>query len=153
MQVAVITYNCIGDGQYENGVTDAPGIRLFIAQNGHKSKWAADPDYGDYESRQETRKHMARAVANMVQLADMDHVFIYVGSSGGEEAIRISRDLPAHKVSYVMCGCNWGHKLSLIRDTGNVGARIIKCQCGGRYTLASIVKRLLAGTKPSAISS
>ena len=151
-QVAVITYNRIGDGQYGNGVTDAPGIRLFIAQNGHKSEWAADPDYGTRESRIKTRKHMAQRVANMVQLEEMDHVFIYVGTSGGEEAIRESRDLPAHKVTYVMCDCNWGHKLDLIRSIGNAGAKIIECSCGGQGKLASIVKRLLAGTKPSTIS-
>lgn len=151
-QVAIITYNRIGEGEYENGVTDGPGIRLFIAQNGHKSKWAADPDYGSRASRKETRVRMARHVTNMVNLEDMDHVFIYVGGSGGEETIRQSRDLPANKVTYVMCDCNWDNKNEMIKSIGNAGAKVIECSCGGQIVLAGIVKRLLAGTKPEKIS-
>ena len=152
LQVAIVTYNRVGEGEYGNGVTDGPGIRLFIAQNGHKSKWAAEPGLGTLDGRIATRERMARKVTGMVNLEEMDHAFIYVGGSGGEEAIKISRDLPAYKVTYIMCDCNWGHKCEMIRNIGNAGAKIIECHCGGQQALASIVKRLLAGTKSSTIS-
>lgn len=144
-KIAVVTYNRVGEGQYDNGIVEGQSVTLFIAQNGHKSKWAAHPD-GRSSEKEETRMHVARSVAKMVNLADMDHVYVYVGSNGGEAAISETRELPAEKVTYVMCSCNWGCKKNMIARFGHTGAQVIECECGGRETLAMIVKDLLKKT-------
>lgn len=141
-RVAIVTYNRIGEGQYDNGVITGDGVELFVAQNGHKSKWAVSRD-SSCEEKEETRVRMARRVISDLNLADMDHVYIYVGSNGGEEMIRQTRDLPAGKITYVMCDCSWSAKRRLINELGNAAADVIECECGGRDTLERIAKRVL----------
>ena len=141
-RIAIVTYNRIGEGQYENGVTRHNGTELFVAQNGHRSKWAVSPDSSESD-KEETRIRMAQRVARDLNLADMDHVYIYVGSHGGEEMIRQTRDLPAAKITYVMCDCGWSAKRRLINDLGNAAAETVECECGGRNTLAQIARRVI----------
>jgi hypothetical protein len=141
-KIAIVTYNRIGSGQYENGVITGKNVQVFIAQNGHRSKWAVHPD-SDNEQGAETRARMSRNVLRQVELADMDRVYVYVGSNGGEEMILQTRDLPAEKVTYVMCDCSWGHKKGLIKKFGHEESGIIECECGGQITLEDLLKDLL----------
>jgi len=139
-KVAVVTYNRIGEGQYNNGVLRRGNTELYIAQNGHKAKWAAMPEGGNHR---EKRINTIRDVVNRVELAEMDQVVLYVGAGGGEEAIKQTSELPAEKVTYVMCDCNGYRKRQMIRNVGNAEAGVIWCECGGRHTLERMVKELL----------
>lgn len=142
-KIAIITYNRIGDGQFDNGIIKKQHAWLHIAQNGHRSKWAADPDYGSGDGRNQTRSRTAAAVVAQFDLSVMNHTYVYVGASGGEEAIRQTRNLDPNKVTYVLCNCNYGTKKSMIRQHGNHGAAIMECECGGRKTLERVAQDLL----------
>lgn len=142
-KIAIVTYNRIGEGKYENGVLNARDKQIYIAQNGHLAKWAYNPNSGTREEAIDARQRAARSVASQIALDEMDKIFIYVGNSGGEEAIRQTRGLPANKVTYVMCDCNMGQKKSMIRHLGNEDAKIIYCECGGRETLQRILDGIL----------
>lgn len=139
-KVAIVTYNRIGEGQYDNGRISGKSVDLYVAQNGHKSKWAANPDCG---GKEEARSRTAKSVVRQVELTDMDHVYLYVGSDGGEEMIRATRELPAENITYVLCDCNWGHKRNMINSFGHGSSKVIECECGGRGTLAGIAAKLL----------
>lgn len=147
-KVALVTYNRIGDGQFANGVMRHNGSEIYIAQNGHRTEWAAEPNQGTTESRRETRKMMAQITARQVDLSHMDHTYIYVGTRGGEEAIKETRGLDSHKVTYVLCGCNYGAKMDLIKRIGNGGADMIPSECGGQQTLHLILGTLLGEDIP-----
>ncbi len=141
-KIAIVTYNRIGAGQYDNGVIERADKQIYIAQNGHKSKWAANPDSSE-SGKEQTRKNAATYAVKAFDLKDMDQVFLYVGSDGGEEAIRQTAQIPADNITYVMCGCNDSQKRSMISAHGNSKAKIQSCECGGRDTLEEILKRLL----------
>ncbi|KYK27240.1 hypothetical protein AYK26_04225 [Euryarchaeota archaeon SM23-78] len=140
-KIAIISYNVIGKGQYDNGVLKGKGVEIHISQNGHKSKWAASQ--GSWKEKEEARKVVAKDVVGMIPLEEMDHVYLYVGADGGEEAIKQAKDVPADKISYVLCGCNYGMKKGMIKEFGKAQAEIIKCECGGREKLEQILKQYL----------
>jgi hypothetical protein len=138
-RVAIVTYNRIGEGQYENGVMQRGGVDIYIAQNGHRTRWAADGS----NDKEATRRRVAGYVTKAFDLTDMSHVYLYVGSHGGEEAIRQTADIPATRITYVMCDCNLSTKQELIRSCGNAAAEVQMCECGGRDTLERILRQLL----------
>ncbi len=140
-KIAIVTYNRIGEGQYDNGLMERADKQIYIAQNGHKSKWAAGE--GDSSDKEARRKSAAGYVVKSLDLTDMDQVYLYVGKNGGEEAIRQTAQIPAEKITYVMCDCNWSEKTAMIGAHGNSGAKIQGCECGGRETLEQILKGLL----------
>ena len=140
-KIAIVTYNRIGEGQYENGLMERDDKQIYIAQNGHRSKWAADG--GSESEKFDRRQSVAGYVAKSLDLTDMDQIFLYVGSNGGEEAIRQTAQIPADKITYVMCDCNWSRKNNMIREHGNISAKIEGCECGGQKTLDRILKGLL----------
>ena len=72
----------------------------------------------------------------------MDHVYLYVGNSGGEDTIRQTKEISADKITYVMCDCNSGLKRRLIQEAGNANAELIYAECGGRETLQEILEKL-----------
>ena len=141
-KIAIVTYNRIGEGQYENGLMEREDKQIYIAQNGHRSKWAAGEGLSDAE-KERARKSVAGYVIKSLDLTDMDKIFLYVGSDGAEEAIRQTASIPAEKITYVMCDCNWGTKQRMISSQGNSKAKIEGCECGGRSTLERILKGLL----------
>jgi hypothetical protein len=142
-RIAIVTYNRVGDGEFKNGVIRRDGVELYLAQNGHRSEWAAEPGVGTNKQRAETRAQMAKQVIGNLNLADMDHSYVYVGANGGEEAILQTRELEHDKLTYVMCGCNISRKHDMIRDFGNNGASTIRCECGGQETLGQIARKIL----------
>lgn len=141
-KIAIVTYNRIGEGQYENGLMEREDKQIYIAQNGHRSKWTADSSNSSSE-KERARRSVAGYVVNSLELADMDQIYLYVGSNGGEEAIRQTSKIPAEKITYVMCDCNWSGKTAMISEYGNSKAKIQGCECGGRETLERILKQLL----------
>ena len=141
-KIAIVTYNRIGEGQYENGLMERGDKQIFIAQNGHRSKWAAESNSSSDE-KEARRRSVAGYVAKSVDLADMDQIYLYVGSSGGEEAIRQTAQIAAERITYVLCDCNWSKKTRMIQEHGNGNAKILGSECGGRDTLERILKQLL----------
>lgn len=142
-KIAIVTYNRIGQGKYDNGVLNAGNKQIYIAQNGHLAKWAVEPYSCPGSEAKEYRERAARNVAGQIDLSEMDKVFIYVGAAGGEEAIRQTRGLPAEKVVYVMCDCGSTQKRQMINHLGNQKAKVINCECGGRDTLQRILDGIL----------
>lgn len=143
-KIAIVTYNRIGEGQYENGLMQRENKQIYIAQNGHRSKWAAPGNSGlSDDEKAEIRARTAKYVAKDIELEDMDQIYLYVGNDGGEEAIRQTAKIPAEKITYVMCDCNWGRKQKMINSLGNTAAKIQGCECGGRSTLERILKELI----------
>jgi len=142
-RIAIVTYNRIGEGQYENGLMARGDKQIYIAQNGHRAKWTADADDDD-EVKEARRKSTAGYVLKSFDLKSMDQIYLYVGSDGGEEAIRQTAEIPAKKITYVMCNCNWSQKNRMIAERGNGAAKIESCECGGRETLERILKQLLS---------
>jgi hypothetical protein len=140
-KIAVVTYNRVGNGQYPNGRVSGRNTEVYLAQNGHRTKWAAQP-YSEADPRTR-RAAAAMDVIAQVDLEQMDHVYLYVGTGGGEKAIWETGNLPAKNVTYVMCDCNTWAKRDLIERVGNADAKVIWCECGGRHTLDRIVKGLL----------
>ena len=141
-KIAIVTYNRIGEGQYDNGLMQRSDKQIYLAQNGHKSKWTYSAD-DPSDQKAARRESMAGYVVGSVDLKDMDQIFLYVGSHGGEEAIRKTADIPAEKITYVMCNCNWSQKKAMISQHGNNAAKIQDCECGGQRTLEVILKGLL----------
>ena len=144
-KIAIVTYNRIGEGQYDNGLIEREDKQIFISQNGHKSKWAAansDNSPDDEEARRR-RVSVIGYVTKSIDLKDMDKIYLYVGNNGGEEAIRQTAEIPAEKITYVMCDCNWYAKHNMIVQKGNSNAEVMSCECGGRETLEKILKGLL----------
>jgi len=143
--VAIVTYNRIGRGQYENGLLEAKDCNIYIAQNGHRAKWAVDQDSAPTRSeRARIRSHAAKNALNQLDLQDMDHIYLYVGTHGAEDVIKETRDIPAEKISYVLCDCNYYRKKEMIESIGNKDAEVIDSECGGRETLERIVKKFAA---------
>ncbi len=143
-KIAIVTYNRIGQGKYENGVLNAGNKQIYIAQNGHLAKWAVEPNSCPREEAIESRERAARRAAEQIDLSEMDKIYIYVGAAGGaEEAIRQTRGLPAEKVTYVMCDCGFTRKREMIKHLGNQDAQVIDCECGGRETLQRILDDIL----------
>lgn len=141
-RIAIVTYNRIGEGQYENGLMERGDKQIYIAQNGHRSKWTACGNSSDDE-KERARRSVAGYVIKSLDLADMDQIFLYVGSHGGEEAIKQTAQICPSKITYVMCDCNWDTKQRMISEQGNSQAKIQSCECGGRETLERILKGLL----------
>ena len=141
-KIAFVTYNRIGEGQHNNGVFNINGREIYIAQSGHKSEWIADMNCS-FDRAEETRKWGAKSVTRRHDLGDMDHVFLYVGSDGGEEAIKQTRDISADKITYVLCRCNLDSKKQMINDFGNADAKIVESYCGGHDTMKSLLDKYL----------
>ena len=144
-RIAIVTYNRVGNGQYPNGVINGKNAEVYFAQNRHLSKWAADPNLSDGQ-RQNIRRYASINAADSLSLEDMDHIFLYVGDSGGEEAIGMTVEIPGQKMTYVMCRCNYSAKKNRIRGIGRTNPRIISCECGGRETLEKIVRLVMNST-------
>ena len=139
-KIGIITYNCIGKGQYDNGWMNKNSKKYLIIQNGHKSHWAASSN--DSKLNKKTRAGTVEYLleGNMEVLKQLDHVFLYVGSNGAEVAIKLTKEIPAEKLTYVMCSCNSSTKKDLIKKYGHKDSEVLGCECGGHYTLEKLLK-------------
>ncbi|MBU2523097.1 MAG: hypothetical protein KKE23_02285 [Nanoarchaeota archaeon] len=148
-QIAIITYNCIGNPQqYENGWTNYPGKKVLLMQNGHRSERAVAGSENSAMAeriRKSTLSYLLEGIKPI--LPQLNHVYLYVGAHGAEGAIEMTKDIPAEKITYVMCKCNSYEKKALIREIGNKNAEIMSCECGGNYTLEKILKDIKKESK------
>jgi hypothetical protein len=143
--VAFVTYNSIGrnlpSGWHERG-----DRRALLVQGSENGGWAVDQFYNaDPESydRSEHVDHVRGTISNLwgtlqKALAELDHVVIYVGSHGSEQAIELASELPASKVSFIGCDCGLPIKEAMIQAAGLADAGRFLCECGGRRTMKAL---------------
>lgn len=89
-KIAIITYNRIGEGQYANGILKKKGKELHLFQNGHLSKWAVNRESG-IQNPAPIRAQAITDILEDLNLEDMDKVYLYVGTSGSEKAIEMTK--------------------------------------------------------------
>jgi hypothetical protein len=138
-KIAFVTYNRIGNGEYDNGVLKRNGIEIYIAQNGHRAKWASGGQDAPPDQTDLNRASAISDILERVSLEDMDHSYVYIGKKSGLEIISQTKNLPADKITYIMCNCQRYEKVKLIENIGNEDAKIIWCECGGRETLDRLI--------------
>lgn len=146
--VAFVTYNNLG-GAAGNGWHEQNGRKALVLQGTTGRPWLAD---------QTARKGSAQfaqdveLVGNTIDdlwsqlsasISDLDQVVVYVGDSGSENAIELAAQLPAEKVTFVLCSCGRSAKISRIQGKGLATASIVSCECGGRSTLGSMFRRFM----------
>lgn len=143
-RIAIITYNVVGEGIYGD-VIRCDGREIYIVQNRHRSFWGADRSLPSGEIAESRNRIAKRTIDDAMKLSlkDMDKIFLYVGSGGGEEIILETRMLPAEKITYIMCDCNLWLKEQLIESVGNADSKIIMSECGGQKTMEKILKSYL----------
>ena len=132
-QVAFVTYNSVGQhGSYDSGWYENRGRRAFLVQNTRGRRAAAENQFNREAGSQAVAEEVERLwqVLGLV-LPILDHLVVYVGASGSEEAIRYASQMPAQKVTFVRCDCGLAGKDALIAEWGMAGSRKVLCECGG----------------------
>ena len=154
--VAFLTYNTVGK-QLSSGWHDGPdGRRALLIQNSKGHRFAVDSIIGD---RADPPPGYARSDGQYVDtvrgeidilwgqlqqaLSELDHVVVYVGSSGSEQAIALAAHLPATKVTFVGCDCGDLKKELLIQSAGLNEAGRVPCECGGCQTMERLFTRFM----------
>lgn len=151
--VAFVTYNTVGSG-LSSGWHESGDLRALVLQNTKGRSWAAAQSVSKNSEQyvQETAV-VAGQIGNLwdtlaQEIPNLDHVVIYVGSDGSENAIALAaKTLPAQKVTFVGCSCGISHKLFLVADFGLAGAGWVDCECGGHRTMRAIFERFMATGK------
>jgi hypothetical protein len=127
---AFITYNVM-DGNIASGWHEAGERRSLVLQNTRRNGSWGNPI--GVAARSEQSLTLWGQLQNA--LPEIDHVVVYVGANGSENAIALSAQLPADKVTYVMCSCEWHAKTTLVRRAGMSASRVIDCACGGHRAM------------------
>ena len=138
---AFLTYNKIGqDSNLQDGWHESNGRRAFVLQNtkGDGSYRNGGP-IGTERRREEAGLLWAKVREVLPQL---DHVVVYVGTGGSEQAITLAAQLPASKVTFVACDCNLFHKEMLIQQSGLSEAGRVLCECGGHRAMEVLDEEL-----------
>lgn len=146
--IAFVTYNAVGN--LSSGWHDRDGRRALVLQNTKGRSWAAQqgpqsPD--ELAAGAGTVRNEIDALWGQLQnaLPNLDHIVVYVGASGSEQAIALASSLPASKVTFVGCDCSYGSKVAAIRRSGLTEARWVWCECGGHWTMGRLFESFMAG--------
>ncbi len=142
--IAFVTYNNMGD-DLAAGWHEREGRRALVLINSKGRRSAADQS--DRWSASQAGA-VTREVTDLWDeldraLPELDHVIVYVGASGSEEAIRRAAGLPASKVTFVLCDCGLPAKEWLLRSQGMGIAERILCECGGRQTMRALYESFM----------
>lgn len=146
--VAFVTYNRVGEG-LSNGWHEGPnGRRALVLQNTRGSTWFAKQRFENAAERTAEDDRVRDEIGNLWDqlqeaLPNLDHIVVYVGSSGSERAIELAAHLPAQKVTFVLCDCGISHKLNLIRGNGLANAQLVRCECGGHGSMRRLYDRFV----------
>lgn len=148
MCVAFVTYNTVGGG-LSNGWHEGPnGRRALVLQNTTGSTWFAKQRVQNAAERIAEDDRVRDEIGNLWDqlqkaLPNLDHIVVYVGSSGSERAIGLAAQLPAQNVTFVLCDCGIGYKLNLIRGNGLANAQLVPCECGGHGSMRRLYDRFM----------
>lgn len=138
--VAFLTYNTVGQG-LSNGWHEGPdGRRAFVLQNTRGLTWFATRISESSRVRDEIADLWTKVLEN---LSDLDQIVVYVGDSGSERAIELAATLPASKVTFVLCDCNWSSKTGRIKSAGLADATQVDCECGGHRTMRKLLNNFM----------
>lgn len=140
--VAFLTYNSVGEG-LGNGWHASNGRRALVLQNTKGARWLADQGPLDPDGHATETGRVRDEISSLWDelqkgIADLDHVVVYVGSDGSEQAIALAAKLPEDKVTLVACGCGLFQKKVLARALGLPNPRWVRSECGGHRTMKSL---------------
>lgn len=152
--VAFVTYNSVGDA-LSSGWHGSDGRRALVLQNTKGDRWCAEQGpLTRSEYRTETDR-ISDEISNLWDallkaLPELDHIVVYVGSSGSGRAIELAAKLPASKVTFVGCRCGLPQKEALIRSAGLHEAGRFLCECGGHRSMEKLYRLYMeTGTLPT----
>lgn len=139
MNVAMISYNTFVNGESNGWKTNGEN-RVLLLQNEDGKKWSRrqvlimnEADRAEEIWGRETRQ-AAYPLWNELKeaLPTIEKVVIYVGEKA-ELMIELatSGGLTADRAIFVMCDCNMGRKMDMIRSRGFSSSKVIECECGG----------------------
>ncbi|MEK7584429.1 MAG: hypothetical protein AAB490_04230 [Patescibacteria group bacterium] len=148
--VAFVTYNTVGD-KLSSGWHGSNGRRALVLQNSSGDRWAVDKFYrSDPASyrRSDHASHVMDEISNLwnelqTVLSEIDHIVVYVGSRGSEQAIALAAQLPASKVTFVGCDCGILVKEAMVQAAGLAKARRLLCECGGHRTMETLFESFM----------
>ena len=103
-QIAIITYNRVGGGQYQNGWLEYPRKKALLIQNKEGARiglplwmFVTNPN-----AKEICKTKMESLFEGMTStLKQMDQIYVYVGLGGANDAIRLTKDLPPQKISSI----------------------------------------------------
>lgn len=144
MNIALFSYNAFTNAQ--NGWNKGETNNLFLVQNPDGAAWGLTQKNtmeGFYEEANSAIGSGWEHLASIVEKIDL--FVVYVGSYGAERAIELCRDsgIPASKIIFVMCDCNYATKTRMIERCGYRGSQQIDCECGGRSTMSRLFRKYL----------
>lgn len=146
---AFVTYNTVGDS-LRSGWHDGPeGRRALVIQNSTGRLWGASIDpVLPAKNTGENANRVSSEIDNLwgqlrEALSELDQIVVYVGDKGSEVAIRLAAELPAEKVTFALCQCNFRYKTALIRSHV-AGAGTVVCECGGHYAMERLFQSFMA---------
>jgi len=137
-KVAFVTYNAMGynlaNGWHKGG-DDRQALVLQKTKGIERPNCNyTDPAFAPYRHEQ-----TALLWAELEKsLPELDHIVVYVGSFGSENAVRLAAQLPASKVTFVGCSCNRSAKQWLAKCVGLGDSEWIDCECYGVYTMTDL---------------
>ena len=139
-QVGFLTYNTLEN--ISSGWHEKNGHKALVLQNtkGNGSRRVGQRDMSTQKVRDEIKQMWAEFNRN---IKDLDHVVVYVGDRGSEQAIVLAAQLPAEKVTFIGCTCGLPIKEAMIQMCGLVDANRILCECGGHYTMEALIQSFL----------
>lgn len=158
--VAFVTYNTVGDG-LSSGWHESGDRRALVLQNTYGLKWGSDAVLGR-EARNFAEAFLAQAervatgashlrgeIGNLWRqlqeaLLELDHVVVYVGNRGSEYAIELAAQLPADKVTFVACDCDFPYKEAMIARAGLAASELVLSECGGHQTMRRLFNSFMA---------
>lgn len=147
--VGFVTYNTVGQGNYPDGWHERDGFRAFLLQNSKGEKYAVENATGKdgWKSDDFRRSQYKGVVSEEVEtlwgklrtiLPELDHLVVYVGASGSENAIAYAAELGADKVTIVACDCGLSQKERLLQQHDLLAATKVLCGCGGRRAMEAL---------------
>lgn len=143
MKIAMISYNAFASGN--NGWKSAGDNHLLLLQNSKGEVWGTPQTFRGEEEFAKTVAIAKELIENnwdklLASLGKIDLVIFYVGSYGAERAIELAHEkgLDPMKAVFVLCDCNYGGKIDMLMRYGFSSSRVIKCECGGHYTMRRI---------------
>lgn len=138
MKVAMFSYNGFVSGE-RNGWKVGANNDLLLIQDPEGRPWGTTQS-GLSISGMTSESHSAIGTAWQAleaEIPKLDKFIIYVGSYGAERAIELAKqnNIPAGKITFVMCDCGLSNKLQSIRKCSYEVSTQVMCECGGRSTM------------------
>ncbi len=139
---AFVTYNQLGEGNISSGWHEKNGRRALVLQNTKGRGALRGPDSKGGIGRDARLEQIELHWAELAKaLPELDHVVVYVGTSGSERAIElVAEHLPASKVTFVGCDCGLPIKELMIQSSGLNDAQRYLCGCGGHRAMEHFFK-------------